>query len=230
MNALYACPSCGGTFQESEGIIQSPGWPRRLSNTDGEQSCTWRISVTPGELIQLRFNSLHMFGNNGHCWYDFVEIRDGHYGGSKLIGRYCNNDEQLPTTVTSTASRLWIHFRYTSSVPNTGFELQYMAICGGNLSNNGRLQSPNYPDEYTSRKDCVWVLDVPEGKRVALSFDSFDIERDDSCAYDYLEVRDGADVNSDLIGRYCGLDAPEDILSKGNKLYSAFKSNVIFFY
>lgn len=106
--ALYACPACGGTFQESEGIIKSPGWPNKLSAASGDQECTYRISVTPGEKIQLKFNDIQMFGTNELCIYDFVEIRDGHFAGSPLIGRYCNKDEVLPEIITSSNARLWL--------------------------------------------------------------------------------------------------------------------------
>lgn len=43
--------------------------------------------------------------------------------------------------------------------------------------------------------------------------------------YDYLEVRDGSDDKSDLIGRYCGYKIPDDIKSTGNKLYVKFVSD-----
>lgn len=51
------------------------------------------------------------------------------------------------------------------------------------------------------------------------------IERHDSCAYDYLEVRDGLTENSPLIGRFCGYDKPEDIRSNSNTLWMKFVSD-----
>lgn len=51
------------------------------------------------------------------------------------------------------------------------------------------------------------------------------IERHDSCAYDYLEVRDGTSENSPLIGRFCGYDKPEDIRSTSNTLWMKFVSD-----
>lgn len=53
----------------------------------------------------------------------------------------------------------------------------------------------------------------------------FKIERHDNCAYDYLEVRDGANENSPLIGRFCGYDKPEDIKSTSNTLWMKFVSD-----
>lgn len=51
------------------------------------------------------------------------------------------------------------------------------------------------------------------------------IERHDSCAYDYLEIRDGSSESSSLIGRYCGYDKPDDIKSTSNRLWMKFVSD-----
>lgn len=51
------------------------------------------------------------------------------------------------------------------------------------------------------------------------------IERHDNCAYDYLEIRDGTNENSPLIGHFCGYDKPEDIRSTSNTLWMKFVSD-----
>ena len=43
--------------------------------------------------------------------------------------------------------------------------------------------------------------------------------------YDYMEVRDGHEDDSPLIGKYCGYKVPEDIRSSSNKLYVKFVSD-----
>ena len=60
----------------------------------------------------------------------------------------------------------------------------------------------------------------------SIFFSEFDIEGswDGNCAYDYLELRDGDDQNSTLIGRFCGDQsvAPDMITSTYNYLWIAF--------
>lgn len=51
------------------------------------------------------------------------------------------------------------------------------------------------------------------------------IERHDSCAYDYLEVRDGNSESSPLLGRFCGYDKPDDIKTSSNHLWMKFVSD-----
>uniref|UniRef100_A0A3B4A878 CUB domain-containing protein n=1 Tax=Periophthalmus magnuspinnatus TaxID=409849 RepID=A0A3B4A878_9GOBI len=100
------------------------------------------------------------------------------------------------------------------------------SICGGDVNkDNGQIQSPNYPDDYQSNKACVWKISVAEGFHVGLSFQSFEIERHDSCSYDYVELRDGASEESPLIGHFCGYEKPDDIKSSSNKLWLKFVSD-----
>jgi tolkin protein len=108
-----------------------------------------------------------------------------------------------------------------------GFNADYEAICGGDvkLDGVGHLESPNYPEEYHSSKECVWRLLVPQDYQVALKFQSFEIESHDSCVYDYVEIRDGHVTDSPLIGVYCGYKLPPDIRSTGNKLLVKFVSD-----
>lgn len=53
----------------------------------------------------------------------------------------------------------------------------------------------------------------------------FQIERHDSCAYDYLEIRDGISESSPLLGRFCGYDKPDDIKTSSNRLWMKFVSD-----
>ncbi|XP_072037692.1 bone morphogenetic protein 1 homolog isoform X2 [Amphiura filiformis] len=219
-NKLYQCPSCGRTLQETTGNFSSPGWPKNYQN---EEVCVWRISVTPGETIVLDFHNFELVGSEG-CWYDYLEVRDGHWRFSPLLGRFCGNT--LPEPIISTDSRLWIEFKSSSHPYSRGFNSSYEAICGGEIVKEfGMLQSPNYPDDYRPNKECVWQITMAKGFKVGLNFQSFEIERHDSCIYDYVEVRDGHGEESPLIGRYCGYIIPEDVESTGNKLMVKFVSD-----
>ncbi|KAM6976019.1 bone morphogenetic protein 1-like isoform 3-T3 [Tautogolabrus adspersus] len=217
---LYKCAKCGDSLQESSGNFSSPGFPNGYSEY---AHCVWRISVTPGEKIVLNFTSLDLFRSH-LCWYDHVEVRDGFWRKAPLKGRFCG--DTLPDSITSTDSQLWIEFRSSSSWVGKGFSAVYEAVCGGEVKrDSGQIQSPNYPDDYQSNKVCVWKITVEEGFDVGLSFQSFDIERHDSCAYDYVEVRDGGSENSPLLGRFCGYDKPDDIKSSSNQLWLKFVSD-----
>ncbi|XP_059819218.1 bone morphogenetic protein 1-like [Hypanus sabinus] len=217
---LYRCPACGDTLQDSMGNFSSPGFPNGYSSFT---HCVWRISVTPGEKIILNFTAMDTFRSR-LCWYDYVEVRDGYWRKAPLRGRFCG--DKIPPSLISTDSRLWIEFRSSSTWVGKGFSAVYEAICGGDISKDlGQIQSPNYPDDYRPSKVCIWRIRVSDTFHVGLAFQSFEIERHDSCAYDYLEVRDGSTEDSPLIGRYCGYDKPDDIKSSSNKLWMKFVSD-----
>ncbi|XP_076875977.1 bone morphogenetic protein 1b isoform X2 [Brachyhypopomus gauderio] len=217
---LYKCPRCGGSLQDSTANFSSPGFPNGYG---AYAHCVWSISVTPGEKIVLNFLSMDLYRSH-LCWYDHVEVRDGYWRKSPLKGRYCG--DQLPEPLVSTDSRLWIEFRSSSNWVGKGFSASYEAICGGEIQrDSGQIQSPNYPDDYRPNKVCVWKVTVAEGFHVGLSFQSFEIERHDSCTYDYVEVRDGSTQTSPLLGRFCGNQKPDDIKSSSNHLWLMFVSD-----
>ncbi|XP_035524206.1 bone morphogenetic protein 1-like [Morone saxatilis] len=217
---LYKCARCGDNLQESAGNFSSPGFPNGYS---AYGHCVWKISVTPGEKIVLNFTSMDLFRSH-LCWYDHVEVRDGFWRKAPLKGRFCG--DTLPDPIISADSQLWIEFRSSSSWVGKGFSAVYEAICGGDVNrDSGQIQSPNYPDDYQSNKVCVWKITVAEGFNVGLSFQSFEIERHDSCSYDYVEVRDGSLETSPLLGHFCGYDKPDDIKSSSNHLWLKFVSD-----
>ena len=63
--------------------------------------------------------------------------------------------------------------------------------CGGSFNtSSGTLRHPPASASlYEENEDCTWTITVPEGQRVNLKFQSFDLEPNDFCSYDWLEVR-----------------------------------------
>uniref|UniRef100_A0A8C1CKL4 Metalloendopeptidase n=1 Tax=Cyprinus carpio carpio TaxID=630221 RepID=A0A8C1CKL4_CYPCA len=218
---MLAVQGCGESLQDSTGNFSSPGFPNGYA---AYLHCIWRISVTPGEKIILNFTSMDLYRSH-LCWYDHVEIRDGYWRNAPLKGRFCG--DQLPEAIISTDSRLWIEFSSSSSNwVGKGFSAVYEAICGGEVRrDSGQIESPNYPDDYRPNKVCTWKIIVPQGFHVGLVFQSFETEKHDNCAYDYLELRDGDSENSALLGRFCGYEKPDDIKSSSNQLWMKFVSD-----
>ncbi|KAH9281792.1 Tolloid-like protein 1 [Echinococcus granulosus] len=210
----------------------------------GPLFCQWRIIGAMGERIHLNFTYLDVFqqhddlksvvGGGGlalsrgssqlACASDYVEVRDGYYSGSPLIGRYCG--KTLPSMIISTKSRLWIEYRRSSGSLSTGFVAEYQAVCGGEIvQEEGIITSPSYPEFYKPNKECIWKIVVPTGFSVALAFQSFDIEKHDNCVYDYLEIRDGLSESSPVLKKLCGSNLPTPIKSTNNMMYIKFVSD-----
>uniref|UniRef100_A0A3B3YPN3 Procollagen C-endopeptidase enhancer 2b n=1 Tax=Poecilia mexicana TaxID=48701 RepID=A0A3B3YPN3_9TELE len=90
--------------------------------------------------------------------------------------------------------------------------------CGGNITGeSGVIGSQGYPGVYPPNTKCVWRITVPESKVVILTFRSIDLENDNLCRYDYVDVHSGH-VNGQRLGRFCGTFKPGALVSTGNKM------------
>lgn len=57
------------------------------------------------------------------CEDDKIEIRDGRYGYSKVLARFCGN--KFPPEVRSTNEAMWLRFISDSSISYSGFKAVY---------------------------------------------------------------------------------------------------------
>nr|NP_001098368.1 enteropeptidase-1 [Oryzias latipes]BAF57203.1 enteropeptidase-1 [Oryzias latipes] len=90
--------------------------------------------------------------------------------------------------------------------------------CGGPFDlwePNSTFTSPNYPQSYGDRAECLWTLHAEKGQNIQLHFLDFDVE----ATYDVVEVRDGAGLNSTLLAVLSGSDGPtHDLYSTDNQM------------
>lgn len=93
------------------------------------------------------------------------------------------------------------------------------------MLNTTVIQSPNWPENYRASRECLWQIRAEDNYQIALRFVTFDLEPHDSCAYDYVEVRDGGSMNSELLGRFCGNRVPNQVLSSGSDMLLKFVSD-----
>lgn len=219
-NLLYKCSNCGRTFQDNTGSFSSPSHP------NSNHKCEWRITATHGERIVLNITDFDIHKSN-NCKTDYLEIRDGYWNKSPLLGKFCGS-KPFDDLIITVGSRMLITYVTSSKQAlHRGFTASYEAVCGGDvyLENDGRLESPNFPLDYMPNKECIWKISVAEEYQVGLRFQSLEIENHDNCAYDYIEVRDGHSNDAHLIGIFCGYKLPNDIKSTSNSLMVKFVSD-----
>ncbi|XP_031704491.1 inactive serine protease PAMR1 [Anarrhichthys ocellatus] len=94
--------------------------------------------------------------------------------------------------------------------------------CGGVIQ---RAQGHIAVESYPTNARCEWTVQVAGGSSVELSFLLLSLESDHSCRYDYVEVRDGGDLSSPVIGRFCGDRLPPPLKSSANLLHVLFTSD-----
>nr|XP_026689503.1 fibropellin-1-like isoform X2 [Ciona intestinalis] len=82
-------------------------------------------------------------------------------------------------------------------------ELSLFDSCGANITEDeGRITSPNYPQEYPNNAFCVWKIktDVPN-MPIQITITAIDIENARSCQYDFLSVRFTGEAERKFCGR-----------------------------
>ncbi|XP_078683129.1 uncharacterized protein LOC144917204 isoform X3 [Branchiostoma floridae x Branchiostoma belcheri] len=105
------------------------------------------------------------------------------------------------------------------------FLLPGVSGCGGNLTapSGGPVTSPNYPSNYGSSQNCEWLITVPAGSTIRLTFDSFDVEQD----YDFLRIYDGASASAAVLQELTGpqTSTVSPIVSTSNVMFLRFTSD-----
>nr|XP_046226989.1 cubilin [Scatophagus argus] len=218
-------PVCGGELTAPYGNINSPGYP---GNYPPSRDCYWTVTVEPSLLITFAFGTLSL-EHHPDCNYDFLEIRDGLLPEDPVLGKYCSTATPAPLQTTGPAA--WVHFHSDFTISDRGFHITYTTSpsdpgCGGTFTESeGIIISPNWPNNYAHNRQCVYMIRLPVGEKVALNFTDMNLESHSSCSFDYVEVRDGRTETDPLIGRYCGSSLPAPILSSSNFLWIRFRSD-----
>ncbi|KAF7245952.1 Cubilin [Varanus komodoensis] len=216
-----ADPNCGGNYTDSSGVIMSPYWPNSYLYN---RQCIYIIQQPPSEKIHLNFTHLEL-DSHPSCSWNYIEVRNGNTEMSPLIGKFCGN--ATPSVITSNSNRLWIKFRSYTAAHKSSFRAVYDVVCGGTLSGNGVIRSPYYTRALSHGKICEWIISQSEGHVVILNFTDFWIHSTTTCNLDYVEIRDGNNMNSPVLGKYCGGVVPSIVQSTRNFLYVKFRASSV---
>ncbi|XP_072863625.1 CUB and sushi domain-containing protein 2 isoform X5 [Chlorocebus sabaeus] len=108
---------CGGTVEEMEGVILSPGFP---GNYPSNMDCSWKIALPVGFGAHIQFLNFSTEPN-----HDYIEIRNGPYETSRMMGRFSGNE--LPSSLLSTSHETTVYFHSDHSQNRPGFKLEYQA-------------------------------------------------------------------------------------------------------
>ncbi|KAG8133423.1 hypothetical protein E2320_011201, partial [Naja naja] len=95
---------CGVWTKYAEGgIFTSPNYPNKYPP---DRECVYIIEEPSWE-----------------CKFDHIEVRDGPFGFSPIIGRFCG--QQNPPKIKSSGRFLWIKFFADGELESVGFSAQY---------------------------------------------------------------------------------------------------------
>ncbi|XP_064641465.1 uncharacterized protein LOC135496212 isoform X2 [Lineus longissimus] len=107
----------------SRKIFHTTDYPDNYKN---ETDCAQLLIAPRGYIVQLDTRDAFHIEETPDCVYDFLEFRDGPYGYSPLLGRYCGNIH--PPIITSASRYLWTRFRSDDTIERLGFKAVFTYI------------------------------------------------------------------------------------------------------
>jgi PKD repeat protein len=188
------------------------------NNYSNNSYCYWLIEPPGAVAITLSFVSFVT-----EAGYDYVEIYDGSDNYAPLLGHFTGSS--LPGEVTSSGGSMLVYFHSDNSLTFAGWAAEYYSnFCSGTdtlTSASGNLTDGSGIYNYGNNSDCYWLIQSPGAVSVTLVFSSFWTET----GYDYVNVYDGNNILSPLIGSFSGFSTPDTITSVNGSIFIWFHSD-----
>lgn len=183
----------------------SPNYPDPYPNlTD----CVRVLEADKGMLLKLDFRDEFKLEDSPDCRFDFLEVRDGQYGYSNLLGNFCGTN--FPPEITSKTRYLWLRFHSDENIEGKGFKAVWNMIprpthpgvppepepCIVNVTG---AEAIIHSDDVKDRKilaekeglalDCMWIIRVKEGWKIQLTFpENFKLQRPNECDANFVDI------------------------------------------
>ncbi|PVD21333.1 hypothetical protein C0Q70_19506 [Pomacea canaliculata] len=184
-----------------------------------------------------------------NCKYDFLEVRDGPFAYSPLLGRFCGH--KFPPLIESTNRFLWMRFKTDDLLTYEGFKAIYSyhkdhmgsTVCripiklgssylDGELTSQevpfGDVSDPSYPKHRPV--DCTWEIYTDQGNSAKTSFaEQINIRAlamrratTAPCDNSYVEVYKGTTLERDRATSLCEdkIGSPMSITSDRNRVFA----------
>ncbi|XP_040907603.1 procollagen C-endopeptidase enhancer a [Toxotes jaculatrix] len=223
---------CGGDLVADSGFVGSEGFP---SFYKPNSRCTWHITVPEGNVVTLSFRIFDLEADS-QCRYDYLDVYNGQSNLVQKLGRFCGTFR--PGALISTTNTMTLEMVSDAETQGRGFVAYFSGtkpyvddeqFCGGKITKaQGEIKTPNWPDKkYPPGTSCSWLITVEPDMVIQVKFDKFVLEADTYCRFDYVAFFNGGERDdSRLIGKYCGDQAPQPIITSGNVLLVQFVSDL----
>ncbi|XP_072507728.1 cubilin [Notamacropus eugenii] len=209
---------CGGNLTTPSGIFMTPNYPMPYYHSS---ECFWLLKSSRGSQFELTFEDFHL-ESHPNCSLDYLQVFDGLTTDAHLLAKLCGTE--IPPLIRSSGDSLFIKLRTDEHQQGGGFLAQYHQTCQDVVIANltyGILESINYPNPYFANERCNWTIQVTAGNTINYTFSAFELEYNENCTVDYLELYDGPH----LLARYCGAEIPPAGNTTGSKLHVLFHTD-----
>ncbi|KAJ6643391.1 Cubilin like [Pseudolycoriella hygida] len=192
---------CGGIFYVSK-ESQSLESPRYPYQTPPFLKCNYTLVAGKEDYINIDFHEFNL--QNTH--YPFcVNTNLSIYNYEEwvnplktpiLVGVYCRKK-----SLTHIRYKHKIHLIFSSDPFNDArrfSSIYYMDNCGGNVTNSSMIEVPRKESgKYADYLTCLWYLKAPANNKIVIRFEYFELEHNDRCYLDSVEVFQGLMTDPD---------------------------------
>uniref|UniRef100_A0A8C9SI97 Neuropilin and tolloid-like protein 1 n=1 Tax=Scleropages formosus TaxID=113540 RepID=A0A8C9SI97_SCLFO len=220
---------CGSWVKEPDGgSFTSPSYPSRYPP---ERECIYILEAAPRQCIDLYFDDNYSIEPSWECKFDHIEIRDGPFSFSPIIGRYCG--QLSPLYVRSSGRYLWIKFFSDGELEATGFSARYNFTADPDFKDIGTPSPLPFCEFYlggpeglvdsqqiskegkalaTEAVDCKWFIRAPPRSKIYLRFLDYEMHNSNECKRNFVAVYDGGSSVADLKKKFCSTVAIDMML------------------
>ena len=136
---------------------------------------------------------------------------------------------QAPTTTTTTVATTTTTTTTTTVLAPSAQQKIAEVACNGSVAVltaiSGVISSPKFADNVLPASAmCFWEIRAPPGKRIRLTFETFNLPLSDDCVGSHVALFIGSGSARPQIGRFCGDDLPEQTISPADRLFIRFVS------
>ncbi|KAM6252861.1 neuropilin and tolloid-like protein 2 isoform 1-T1 [Porphyrio hochstetteri] len=214
------------------GHFASPNYPNMYPPN---QECIYILEAAPRQRIELTFDEPYYIEPSFECRFDHLEVRDGPFGFSPLINRYCGL--KSPALIRSTGRFMWIKFTSDEELEGKGFQAKYSFIpdpdftylggilnpipdCQFELSGaDGIVRSSQVEQEGKTKPgqavDCIWTIKATPNAKIYLRFLDYQMEHSNECKRNFVAVYDGSSSIENLKAKFCSTVANDVMLQTG---------------
>ncbi|XP_023678472.2 neuropilin and tolloid-like protein 2 [Paramormyrops kingsleyae] len=225
---------CGTWIQNSNGgLFTSPNYP---DTYPPNKECVFILEALPRQRIELTFDETYYIEPSFECRFDYIEVRDGPFGFSPLINRFCGPSS--PGMVRSTGRFMWIKFSSDEELEGLGFRVKYAFIADPDfrlhvgdifspipdcqfelMGSDGVIHSSQVEEEAKiksgSAVDCIWTVRAPPKSKIYLRFMEYQMEHSNECKKNFVAVYDGSSAIENLKAKFCSTIANDIMLDNG---------------
>lgn len=219
----YTLDSCGKSINSSQ-MITSPA-----EKVDGDYlgslNCIWNITAPEDSKIVIRMETFSI-EHSDQCFFDYVDIFSGRFlNDTNRLARLCGNltYQIRPIVVKSNLAVIHLKTDQSNNFPGFTASIIFAKKCDLQieLTEADRSYELNALDtKWGTSSECVYTFTGIPMSSITIAFTEIHLNDCYSslknitpglCNCDYVEILDGNGPFSNLIGKYCGHDIPQEV-------------------